>query len=239
MTQRRALVTGGATGIGAAIAQHLHSAGHHVVIADLTPQKIAAFHQQHGIDGVVCDVSRYEDVDRAVTDIEARFGPVDILVNNAGITRDAMVHKMTTVQWDSLIDVNLGSVFNTVRCLTPGMRQRGWGRILSISSMTAQRGQIGQANYAAAKAGIIGFTKTIALELAGRGITANCIAPGFILTDMTGKMPPEILAEEQARIPAGRLGIPADIAAAAVFLASDQASFITGQVLAVNGGQYL
>ena len=226
-------------GIGAAIARALHACGHNVVIADLTEQKIGAFANDTGIPGVVCDVSCYDDVERAVADIESRFGPIDVVVNNAGITRDAMVHKMTPAQWSELLAVNLGSVFNTTRCIAPGMRTRGWGRIVSISSMTAQRGQVGQANYAAAKAGMIGFTKTIALELAGRGVTANCVAPGFILTDMTGAMPPDILEAERGRIPVGRLGAPDDIAAAVVYLASEQAAFVTGQVLAVNGGQYL
>jgi acetoacetyl-CoA reductase len=239
MTQRLALVTGGASGIGAAIAQRLHADGHTVLIADLTPAKIAEFHARTGIEGVVCDVSNYQDVERAVGEIEARCAPIDIVVNNAGITRDAMVHKMTPVQWDQLIAVNLTSSFNTTRCIVPGMRQRRWGRIISISSMTAQRGQVGQANYAAAKAGLIGFTKTIALELAGLGITANCIAPGFIITEMTAAMPPEVLQAEAERIPAKRLGQPAEIAAAASYLASDGAAFVTGQVLAVNGGQYL
>jgi acetoacetyl-CoA reductase len=188
---------------------------------------------------VVCDVSDFEAVERAAAEIETRFGAVSVLVNNAGITRDAMVHKMTRVQWDQLIAVNLTSAFNTVRCLAPGMRQRKFGRIINISSMTAQRGQVGQANYAAAKAGLIGFTRTIALELAGFGITANCIAPGFVRTEMTAAMPEELLTAEAARIPVKRLGSPNDIAAAASYLAGDGAAFVTGQVLAVNGGQYV
>jgi acetoacetyl-CoA reductase len=146
---------------------------------------------------------------------------------------------MTRAQWDQLIAVNLTSAFNTTRCIVPGMRQRRWGRIINISSMTAQRGQVGQANYAAAKAGLIGFTRTIALELAALGITANCIAPGFVLTEMTAAMPKEVLEAEAAQIPAKRLGAPEDIAAAASYLASEAASFMTGQVLAVNGGQYI
>lgn len=138
-----------------------------------------------------------------------------------------------------MIDVNLGSVFNTVRCLAPAMREHGWGRIVNISSMNGLRGQFGQANYAAAKAGIVGFTKSIAQELAPKGVTANCIAPGFILTDMTRAMKPEILDRERAKIPTGELGRTADIAAAAAYLASEEASFVTGQVLSVNGGQYM
>lgn len=150
-----------------------------------------------------------------------------------------MIHKMTETQWHQLIAVNLTSVFNTTRCLSPGMRTRGWGRIVTISSMTGQKGNIGQSNYAAAKAGVIGFTKSVALELAGHGVTANCIAPGFIMTGMTAAMPAPLLDAEKARIPVGRLGLPTDIAAACVYLASEDASFVTGQVLAVNGGQYL
>jgi acetoacetyl-CoA reductase len=234
-----ALVTGGASGIGAAIALRLRADGCAVVIADLTSEKIGGFAEHTGIPGVVCDVSDFEAVERAAAEIETRFGAVSVLVNNAGITRDAMVHKMTRVQWDQLIAVNLTSAFNTVRCLAPGMRQRKFGRIINISSMTAQRGQVGQANYAAAKAGLIGFTRTIALELAGFGITANCIAPGFVRTEMTAAMPEELLTAEAARIPVKRLGSPNDIAAAASYLAGDGAAFVTGQVLAVNGGQYV
>ncbi|MGI4746592.1 MAG: 3-oxoacyl-ACP reductase FabG [Janthinobacterium lividum] len=238
MTQRRALVTGGAAGIGASIAQRLKAAGHDVVVIDIAPDRIAAFTERTGIPGLACDVSSYEDVAAIVAKSE-QDGPFDIVVNNAGITRDAMIHKMTETQWSQLIAVNLTSVFNTTRCLSPGMRSRGWGRIITISSMTGQKGNIGQANYAAAKAGVIGFTKTIALELAGRGVTANCIAPGFIMTDMTAAMPAEILEAERNKIPAGRIGLPEDIAAAAAYLASEDASFVTGQVLAVNGGQYM
>jgi acetoacetyl-CoA reductase len=237
--QRLALVTGGASGIGAAIAQRLREDGATVIIADLTAGKIDGFARRTGIAGVVCDVSEYDAVERMAAEVEQRFAPVDILVNNAGITRDAMVHKMTRVQWDQLIAVNLTSAFNTTRCIVPGMRQRRWGRIINISSMTAQRGQVGQANYAAAKAGLIGFTRTIALELAALGITANCIAPGFVRTEMTAAMPEEVLAAEAAAIPVKRLGAPDDIAAAAAYLASEAASFVTGQVLAVNGGQYI
>ena len=238
MTQRRALVTGGAAGIGAAIAQRLKTAGHDVLVVDISPDRINAFTERTGIPGFACDVSKFEDVETTFAEAQANV-PIDIIVNNAGITRDAMVHKMTETQWSQLLAVNLTSVFNTTRCLTPGMRSRGWGRIVTISSMTGQKGNIGQANYAAAKAGLIGFTKTIALELAGHGVTANCIAPGFIVTDMTGSMPAAILEAERTKIPVGRLGEPDDIAAAATFLASEDASFITGQVLAVNGGQYM
>ncbi|MBC7905224.1 MAG: 3-oxoacyl-ACP reductase [Rhodospirillaceae bacterium] len=236
---RRALVTGGAAGIGAAIAARLQGEGFEVVIVDLSAQRLEDTARRLGMRGWVLDVSDYQAVAHTLAEIETVTGPVDVLVNNAGITRDAFIHKMTPEQWGQVIAVNLSSVFNTVRALAPGMRGRGWGRIINISSMNALRGQFGQANYAAAKAGMIGFTKSIAQELAGKGITANCIAPGFIRTEMTQAMPEEILEQERLKIPAGDLGAPADIAAAAAFLASEDARFVTGQVLSVNGGQYM
>jgi acetoacetyl-CoA reductase len=236
---RRALVTGGAAGIGAAIAAKFKECGFEVVIVDRSAQRLDDTARQMGVRGWVLDVSDYDAVAKTLAVIEAEAGPIDILVNNAGITRDAFVHKMTPEQWSQVIQVNLCSVFNTVRALAPGMRTRGWGRIVNISSMNALRGQFGQANYAAAKAGMIGFTKSIAQELAGKGVTANCLAPGFIRTEMTMAMPQDILEQERQKIPAGQLGTPADIAHAAAFLASDAAGFITGQVLSVNGGQYM
>jgi acetoacetyl-CoA reductase len=236
---RRALVTGGVGGIGAAIADALAADGIEVVALDINPDKVAAYAERTGRPAYVADVSRHDDVTRAVAAIESAIGPIDILVNNAGIIRDAMLHKMDPADWQAVIAVNLGSVFNMSRAIVPGMRQRGWGRIISMSSMNGQRGQAGQTNYAAAKAGIIGFTKSLALEVAGKGITVNCIAPGFIETEMTDKIPEHLRRDEKLKIPAGRAGQPADIAAMVAFLASDAASFITGQVLAVNGGQYL
>lgn len=236
---RRALVTGGAAGIGATIAERLKADGFTVVLADIAADRVAATAERLGVTSCTLDVADYARVEAVLGDIEAREGPIDVLVNNAGITRDAFVHKMTPEQWNQVITVNLTSAFNTVRVLAPGMRARGWGRIINISSMNGLRGQFGQANYAAAKAGMIGFTKSIAQELAGKGITANCIAPGFIRTEMTLAMPQEILEAERRKIPAGELGDPADIAAAAAYLASDGAHFVTGQVLSVNGGQYM
>ncbi|MEO8669513.1 MAG: 3-oxoacyl-ACP reductase FabG [Bauldia sp.] len=236
---RRALVTGGAGGIGAAIADALARDGAEVIVLDIDPDRLAAYSAATGRAGVAADVSVHDDVARAVGAVERAHGPIDILVNNAGIIRDAMLHKMDPADWTRVIAVNLGSVFNTARAIVPGMRQRGWGRIISLSSMNAQRGQAGQTNYAAAKAGIIGFTKSLALEVAGKGITVNCIAPGFIETDMTASIPNELRVEEIRRVPVGRAGQPEDIAGMAAFLASDAAAFVTGQVLAVNGGQYL
>jgi acetoacetyl-CoA reductase len=239
-TQRTAFVTGGARGIGAQCAKSLKEAGHHVIIGDINEDLIASFKEETGIDGVKVDVSSFESVEAAKDDIEAGGRSIDILVNNAGITRDGFMHKMDPVsQWQAVIDVNLTSVFNTSRVFSPAMRERGFGRIINISSMNGQRGQFGQSNYAAAKAGILGFTRSIAQELAGKGITANAICPGFIETEMTQAMPVEILEAEVQKIPVARMGQPSDIANMVVYLASDQASFMNGATLSVNGGQYM
>lgn len=238
--KRRALVTGGTAGIGAAIAQALVADGVEVIVVDVIEDKVKRYADETGRLAYTLDVSDYDKVEAVLADMEAKHGAINILVNNAGITRDGLVHKMCRrTQWNSVIDVNLSSVFNTVRCLGPAMRERGWGRIINISSMNGQKGQFGQANYAAAKAGMIGLTKSIALEMAAKGVTANCVAPGFILTEMTKAMRPDILEQEAAKIPVGRMGRPEDIAATVAFLSSDAAGFITGQVIAVNGGQYM
>ena len=236
---KRALVTGGAAGIGAAIAERLKACGFAVIIADIAAERVAATAERLGVAACPLDVADYAACERSLTALEAEGGPIDVLVNNAGITRDSFVHKMSPEHWAQVLQVNLFSVFNTVRVLAPGMRTRGWGRIVNISSMNGLKGQFGQSNYAAAKAGMIGFTKSIAQELAAKGVTANCIAPGFIRTEMTMAMPADILEAERKKIPAGELGNPADIAAAAAFLVSDDARYVTGQVLSVNGGQYM
>ncbi|GAB6052869.1 beta-ketoacyl-ACP reductase [Magnetospira thiophila] len=237
---RNVLVTGGSAGIGSAIAEAFKAkGGYNVVAVDIDEAKNKAFTDRTGIPTFKVDVSDYDDVKRCIGEIEAAHGPIDILVNNAGITRDGMVHKMDPAKWHAVINVNLNSVYNTVNCIANGLRERGWGRIINISSMNGQKGQMGQANYAAAKAGMIGFTMSIAQEMARKGITANCVAPGFILTDMTKAMPPEILEGEAKKIPVGHLGDPKDIASAVVYLASEEAGFLTGQVIAVNGGQYM
>lgn len=238
-SQKIAFVTGGARGIGAQCAKDLQSAGYLVVVGDINAEQIDTFKAEAGIDGVVVDVSSFESVENAAQEIEEKFGTVDILVNNAGITRDGFMHKMDARNWQMVIDVNLGGVFNTSRVFAPGMRERGFGRIINISSMNGQRGQFGQSNYAAAKAGVLGFTRSIAQELAGKGITANAICPGFIDTEMTQAMPVEILEAEVAKIPCGRKGKPEDIASTVVFLASEQAGFINGATMSVNGGQYM
>ena len=236
---RVALVTGGTRGIGAAIAKRLQSDGHKVAVCDVVADQCAAFEKDTGIKAYVCDVSNHGQVKEMVAKIEADLGPVDILVNNAGITRDARMVRMTREKnWDPVIAVNLTGAFNTCNVVGGGMADRKWGRIVNISSMNGQRGQFGQSNYSATKAGVIGFTRSVALEVARNGVTANCICPGFILTEMTGAMPKEILDGEVAKIPVGRIGQPEDIANAVSFLASEGASFITGATMSVNGGQH-
>ncbi|CCQ74026.1 acetoacetyl-CoA reductase [Magnetospira sp. QH-2] len=236
---RNVLVTGAAAGIGASIAEAFKAKGYTVIGVDIAEDKNAAFTERTGIPTFKMDVSDYDDVARCMAEVEAAHGPIDILVNNAGITRDSMLHKMDPANWQAVINVNLGSVFNTVRCLAAGLRERGWGRIINISSMNGERGQMGQANYAAAKSGMFGFTKSVAQEMARKGVTVNCVTPGFILTDMTKAMPAEILESEAKKIPVGHLGNPEDIASAVLYLASEEAHFITGQIVSVNGGQYM
>lgn len=238
--KHRALVTGGVSGIGAAISKSLAAEGIEVIAVDINAEKVGQFAKGTGITCYVLDVADCKAVQTAIDDIEAVHGPIDILINNAGITRDGMVHKMDREsQWDAVLNVNLGSFFNTIRALAPAFRERGWGRIVNISSMNGQRGQAGQANYSAAKAGVMGLTKAVAGELAAKGVTVNCIAPGFILTEMTKAMHAEVLAAESKKIPVGRMGLPEDIANTVCFLVSDKAGFITGQVIGVNGGQYM
>ncbi|KAF0135903.1 MAG: acetoacetyl-CoA reductase [Rhodospirillaceae bacterium] len=237
---RVALVTGGTRGLGAAIAKDLKAAGHNVVVCDVVEDQITKFKADTGIEGFKIDVGDFTSVEAGVKEIESKVGPIDILVNNAGITRDGFLHKMDPVkQWQAVINVNLGSAFNTCRYTIPGMRERGWGRIINISSMNGQRGQFGQVNYSAAKAGMLGFTRALAQEVANKGITVNAVCPGFILTEMTGAMPKEVLDAEVKKIPLGRIGQPDDIGYMVAFLASDQASFITGATMSVNGGQYM
>jgi len=242
MAQKTALVTGGTGTIGTEICRQLARAGCKVVATCLpadteragtwqAEQKNAGF----DIDVVFCDLGDFEATQAAVTGI----GPVDILVNVAGITRDATLRKMTPEQWHEVIQSNLDSVFNTTRHVIEGMLDRGFGRIISISSINGQKGQFGQANYAASKAGIHGFTMSIAQEGARKGVTANTISPGYIDSPMVNAVPEEIRNQIIAQIPVGRLGQPADIARAVVFLAAEEAGFITGTNIPVNGGQYM
>jgi acetoacetyl-CoA reductase len=237
---RVALVTGGSRGIGEAISKGLKAAGYKVAATYHGNDEAAAkFKAATGISVHKWDVAKFADCTAGVAKVEAELGPVDVLVNNAGITRDSIMHRMTPEQWQAVIDTNLTSAFNMCRCVIEGMRARGFGRIVNISSINGQKGQVGQANYSAAKAGLIGFTKALAQESAGKGITVNAIAPGYIATEMVRAVPEDVLKKIVALIPVGRLGEADEIARCVVFLASDQAGFITGSTLSANGGQYM
>lgn len=237
---RNALVTGGTRGIGAAIAKELKAAGHNVVVTYAGNDEAAAkFTQETGIQAEKWDVADYDACEKGVARVEEQIGPIDVLVNNAGITRDGTLHKMQPDAWDAVIRTNLNSAFNMCRVVINGMRERGFGRLIQISSINGQKGQMGQSNYAAAKAGLIGFTKSIAQENARKGITANVVAPGYCETDMVAAVPQEVLDKIVAQIPVGRLGQAEEIAQAVRYLASDEAGFITGSTLSINGGQYM
>jgi acetoacetyl-CoA reductase len=238
---RVALVTGGTRGIGAAIAKALKAAGYKVA-ANYGGNDEAAkkFNAETGIAVFKWDVSSFDACSAGVKKVEAEIGPVEILVNNAGITRDAMLHRMTPEQWNAVIGTNLNSLFNMCRPVIEGMRGRKFGRIVNISSINGQKGQIGQTNYSASKAGDIGFTKALAQENAKAGITVNAICPGYINTEMVQAVPKDVLEKNIIpQIPVGRLGEPEDVARCVVFLASDDAGFITGATLTVNGAQYV
>ena len=237
---RVAVVTGGTRGIGEAISKALKSAGYRVAASyggnDEAAQKFKA---AHGIPVYKWDVASYESCAAGLKQVEADLGPVEVLVNNAGITRDTMLHRMTPEQWGAVIDTNLNSLFNMCRPVIEGMRSRKFGRIINISSINGQKGQIGQTNYSAAKAGELGFTKALAQESARSGITVNAICPGYIATDMVKAVPKEVLEKNiLPQIPIGRLGEPEEVARCVVFLASDDAGLITGATLSANGGQY-
>jgi acetoacetyl-CoA reductase len=235
-----AVVTGGTRGIGAAIARGLKDAGFAVAATYLGNDEAAAkFKAATGVSVFRWDVADVEASAAGIKRVEGELGPVEVLVNNAGITRDAMFHRMTFEQWSAVIRTNLDSMFAMTRPVIEGMRERGRGRVINISSINGQKGQIGQANYAASKAGIIGFTKTLAQENARKGITVNAICPGYIDTDMVANVPEKVLEGIVAQIPVGRLGRAEEIASLAVYLASDAAAFMTGAVLSANGGQYL
>jgi acetoacetyl-CoA reductase len=238
---RIALVTGGTRGIGAAISGALKEAGYRVVANyNANDEAARAFKAETGIEVKKWDVAGFEACGAAVKEIENDFGPVDVLVNNAGITRDVMFHKMSLEQWSAVINTNLNSLFNMCRPVIEGMRARGFGRIISISSINAQKGQMGQSNYCAAKAGELGFTKALAQENAAKGITVNAVCPGYIGTEMVRAMPQEVLEKRiLPLIPVGRLGEPEEVARCVAFLASEDAGYITGSTLSVNGGQYM
>lgn len=235
-----AVVTGGTRGIGHAISKRLKEDGHNVVALyggnAEAAQKCA---DELGIKVYQCDVSSGDQCADVLSKIESEVGPVEILVNNAGITRDGAFHKMEGEQWNSVIETNLNSAFNMTRPVIGGMRDRGFGRIINISSINGQKGQFGQTNYSAAKAGLMGFTRALAQETARKGITVNTIAPGYIATDMTSAMKQEVLDSIIAGIPVGRMGTPEEIGHMVSFLAHDLSGFITGATLSANGGQYM
>jgi acetoacetyl-CoA reductase len=238
---RVAVVTGGTRGIGAAIAKALKAAGYTVAAIYAGNDEAAnKFKGETGIAVYKWDVSSYDACAAGLKKVEAELGPVEVLVNNAGITRDGMFHKMEIDQWRAVIDTNLNSLFNMCRPVIEGMRERQFGRIVTISSINGQKGQMGQSNYSAAKAGEIGFTKALAQENARVNVTVNAICPGYIGTEMVQAMPKEVLDKRVIpQIPAGRLGTPEEIARCVLFLAADEAGFITGSTLTANGGQYM
>lgn len=238
---RVALVTGGSRGIGAAISKALAAEGYTVAATYAgNDEKAAAFTEETGIKTYKWDVSSYDACVDGIAKVEADLGPVEVLVNNAGITRDAMFHKMTPEKWNEVINTNLTGLFNMTHPIWNGMRDRSFGRIINISSINGQKGQMGQANYSAAKAGDLGFTKALAQEGAFKGITVNAICPGYIGTEMVRAIDENVLKTKIIpQIPVGRLGEPEEIARCVVFLASDDAGFITGSTLSANGGQFV
>ncbi len=238
---RVAVVSGGSRGIGAAISKALKEHGYKVAATYAGNDEAAEkFSRETGIAVFKWDVSDHEACAAGIKKVEHEIGPVDILVNNAGITKDTPFHKMTPDKWYAVINTNLNSLYNMTRPVIEGMRERGWGRIVNISSINGQKGQFGQTNYAAAKSGDIGFTKALAQESASKGITVNVIAPGYIGTEMVRAVPEDVLKNKiLPHIPVGRLGEPEEIARCVVFLASEEAGFITGSTISINGGQLM
>jgi acetoacetyl-CoA reductase len=238
---RVALVTGGTRGIGAAICRALQAAGSRVAANYGGNDEAAAkFNAETGIPTFKWDVSDFDASAEGVSRVQAEVGPIDVLVNNAGITRDGFFHKMTKEQWRAVLGTNLDSLFNVTRPVIDGMRARNFGRIVVISSINGQKGQMGQVNYSAAKAGDLGFVKALAQESANKGITVNAICPGYIGTEMVQAIAPEVLKTKiLPHIPVGRLGLPEEIGRAVVYLASEEAGFITGSTLSINGGQVM
>jgi acetoacetyl-CoA reductase len=237
---RVALVTGGPRGIGRAIVERLRADGMQVAAGysgnDTADEACA---KELGVMVVKGNVGNFADCQNAVAKVQAELGPIEVLVNNAGITRDGVFHRMNSEQWSEVIRVNMDSLFNMTRQVIEGMREREWGRIINISSINGQKGQIGQTNYSAAKAGLIGFTKALALENAKKGITVNAIAPGYIDTEMVQAVPEKVLEGIIAGIPVGRLGRGEEIADMVAFLAGEHAGYVTGSTLSLNGGQYM
>ena len=237
---RVAFVTGGTRGIGLAIARALRGAGARVAVAGRDAERSRAVATELGdAVGVSCDVADAAQVEAAIAEAERALGPIDILVNNAGLTRDNILLRLTEADWDAVLDANLKGAFHTTRTVIKGMMKRRSGRIINVTSIVGLTGNKGQANYAASKAGLVGFTKSVAKEYASRGVLANCVAPGFIETDMTSGLPDEARAALLQQIALGRLGRPEDVAGAVLFLASDLASYVTGQVLVIDGGMVI
>jgi 3-oxoacyl-[acyl-carrier protein] reductase len=241
LTGKTAFVTGSTRGIGHAIARALHAAGAKVAVIGRDRARAEAVAAELGerATGVACDVAQGDQVEAAMAAAERALGPIDILVNNAGLTRDNILLRLTDADWNAVLDANLKGAFHTTRAVIKGMMKRRAGRIVNITSIVGLTGNKGQANYAASKAGLIGFTKSVAKEYASRGVLANCVAPGFIDTDMTAALPDEARATLLQDIALGRLGRPEDVAGAVLFLASDLAGYITGQVLVVDGGMVI
>lgn len=239
--ERIAIVTGGTRGIGAAISRKLLQEGYQVAaVYHGNGAAAEAFQKETGIRLYRWDVADFDECAQGVAQVARDLGgPVQVLVNNAGITRDTMLHKMTPAQWNEVIADDLTSCFNMCRAVIESMREQGYGRIVNISSVNGQRGQLGQTNYAAAKAGMLGFTKALALESAAKGITVNAVAPGYVATDMVAAMPEEVLKKIVAQIPVGRLARPEEVARVVAFLVSEDAGFITGATFSANGGQYM
>jgi 3-oxoacyl-[acyl-carrier protein] reductase len=235
---RTAFVTGSTRGIGRSIAETLHAAGARVAVLGRSAAAAEAVAAELGdrAHGFGCDVTDAESVRAAIAACEATLGPIDILVNNAGVTRDNLLIRMSVEDWDAVLDANLKGAFLATQAVIKGMMKRRWGRIINVTSIVGITGNKGQANYAASKAGLIGFTKSVAKEYAARGVLVNCVAPGFIDTDMTAALPEPARIALLEAIPLGRLGSPADVAAAILFLASDLAAYVTGQTLIVDGG---
>ncbi len=246
MTKRKAVVIGGMGGLGEAISVKLHDAGYDVIVTH-SPNNA-------GVDGWLAnmesagrqfrayevDVADYDSCQHCVATIQNEVGPIDILVNNAGVTRDMTLRKLDKVNWDAVIRTNLDSVFNMTKPVCDGMVERGWGRVINISSVNGSKGSVGQTNYAAAKAGMHGFTKSLALEVARKGVTVNTISPGYLATKMVTAIPQEILDTKiLPQIPAGRLGKPEEVAALVAYLCSEEAGFVTGSNIAINGGQHM
>ncbi len=240
MTQRVAVVTGGTRGIGRAISQSLKDDGYIVVaIYQSNDEAAAKFKSETGCEAIKLDVTDFDKCQSALDKVEEDFGPIGVLVNNAGITRDGVLHKMSVENWNDVIQTNLTSCFNMCRAVITNMRNRKFGRIVNISSINGQKGQFGQVNYSAAKAGMIGFTKALALESAIKNVTVNTVCPGYIETDMTANISKDILDTIIKQIPEMRMGQPEEIAAIVSFLASEKAAFVTGSTISANGGQYM